>query len=601
MLFKHLNYISAGLIRFLKYLFFNLLRFFRRRSNVGSVLIEALLALAIGAAILTAVSTALVTSQQANLQSSQYQQAQLYIQEAEEAVRSLWLSGWDNLNLTGIFHPEVLVDDWQLIAGDESLGIYTRQIEIDQVFRDLNGNIATQGGTLDPSTKKVTTTVSWQIPRFKSIARSFFITRYKDNLVWFENTAEDFADGTEDATDVFINPGYVQLAQTGGGGWTEPASIGTVDGLTKASGIWATDEYIYLTQDKLIGGVEVFNIIDSPATPSSVGYFGTTYRPNDAAASNGYLYIADSFFVLPSLHIYDIAADPINPPYVNSEVIILPAGGIWATDDYLYITGKDMEIVYVYQLSGGHHDDPEFLGFFSTPEDTVDVAVSGNYLYVAQQSTSQAVEIYDISGVPTWPWPAWPTHVGTLSTLYEPTGIWSESNILYISMKQKRGAMYSIASDPTNPQLYGYFPTERTTADVAAYGDYGYVAGADSQSKVIEIFDLSDSKGVSGIYFVYGEYISSTLDAISQAAFNRISWEGNELPGTNIFFQIATNDDDLTWNFVGPDGTAGSYFEDPGAVPLNSILGRYFRYKIILTGDSDTTPTVDNVTVNYSP
>ena len=66
-------------------------------------------------------------------------------------------------------------------------------------------------------------------------------------------------------------------------------------------------------------------------------------------------------------------------------------------------------------------------------------------------------------------------------------------------------------------------------------------------------------------------------------------------------FQIAVNDDNLTWDFVGPDGTAGSYFEEPGGFPLNSLLGKYFKYKIILTSDGVETPVVENVTVNYSP
>ena len=73
------------------------------------------------------------------------------------------------------------------------------------------------------------------------------------------------------------------------------------------------------------------------------------------------------------------------------------------------------------------------------------------------------------------------------------------------------------------------------------------------------------------------------------------------LSGVGIKFQIATNDDPSTWNFVGPDGTAGSYYNSAGAIPLNSVSARYFRFKAILTGDGNETPILENITVNYSP
>jgi len=569
--------------------------FFNKLRKSGVVLMEMILVLAIGSTILTAVAVSLAGSQQASLQSSQNQQAELHLQEISEAVKSVKDAGWSSIADNDIYHPEVFLGDWILVENEETIGIYKRRIEIEDVFRDETGNIVVEGGTLDPSTKKITAVVGWTTPRPASVSQTFFLTRHQDNISWIEDTFDDFNDGTEDATDVTNNPGYVQLAETGGGGWTEPASLGTVDGRYKASGIWATDTHIFLTADRLFGGIEVFNIEDSPDVPSSVGYFGFTYRPNDCAAVNGYLYVTNSL-PLGTINIYDISANPINPPWVAARGLFYQAGGIWATDDYLFVSGKSEEFVVVYQLSGGHYTDPDFLGWFETPEDTVDIAVSGSYLYLAQESTSNAVEIYDISANP-----ASPSHISTLTTLYEPTGIWTESNILYLSMESKRGAMYSLAADPTSPELFGYFPTERNTADIAAYGDYGYVAGADSQLKVIEVFSLADSKGLSGIYFIYGEYISSTLDAGDQAAFNRISWEGEKSSNTDILFQVASNDDDSTWNFVGPDGTGATYFEDPGGIPLNSILGRYFKYKIILTGlEGNDTPVVDKVIVNYS-
>ena len=243
------------------------------KKKKGAILLEMLLALAIGSAILTAASVALVGSQQASLQSYQKQQAELNLQEISEAVKSAKLSGWENISINGTYHPEISSGDWVLVDGEETIDIYTRKIEIEDVFRDDEGNIVDGTGTLDPSAKKITSTISWEKPRQDLILQTFFLTRWQDNETWIEDTLEDFTDGTEDAADAAINPGYVQLAQTGGGGWTEPGSIGVVDGESKASGICATDSYIYLTPDKLWGGAEVFDIQDFPDIPFSVGSF----------------------------------------------------------------------------------------------------------------------------------------------------------------------------------------------------------------------------------------------------------------------------------------------------------------------------------------
>ena len=95
---------------------------------------EMILALGVGSVILAAVANALIVSQQVNLRSYQNQQAELYLQEANEAVRSLWLLDWDNIKTSGIYHPEVSVGDWNLAAGEEGIDIYTRKTIIFPVF-----------------------------------------------------------------------------------------------------------------------------------------------------------------------------------------------------------------------------------------------------------------------------------------------------------------------------------------------------------------------------------------------------------------------------------------------------------------------------------
>ena len=75
----------------------------------------------------------------------------------------------------------------------------------------------------------------------------------------------------------------------------------------------------------------------------------------------------------------------------------------------------------------------------------------------------------------------------------------------------------------------------------------------------------------------------------------------NEPALTNIRLQIAVNNDNATWNYVGPDGTATTYFDNLGAIHLSQVNGRYFRYKAYLTSNGLVTPALLDATVNYSP
>jgi hypothetical protein len=85
-----------------------------------------------------------------------------------------------------------------------------------------------------------------------------------------------------------------------------------------------------------------------------------------------------------------------------------------------------------------------------------------------------------------------------------------------------------------------------------------------------------------------------------------ISWDPGAQPPTagdgSLKFQIAANIDNATWNFIGPDGTADSYFTT-SSTPLPASLSgnRYLRYKVFLnTNDGSVTPGLDDVTFEFS-
>jgi prepilin-type N-terminal cleavage/methylation domain-containing protein len=85
-----------------------------------------------------------------------------------------------------------------------------------------------------------------------------------------------------------------------------------------------------------------------------------------------------------------------------------------------------------------------------------------------------------------------------------------------------------------------------------------------------------------------------------------ISWNPSSQPpatGTDsVRFQVAGNNDNITWNYVGPDGTSGTYFTAPGGTIPPGISGNQFiRYRVEMkTDDPLTTTSVEDVSIEYN-
>jgi hypothetical protein len=100
-----------------------------------------------------------------------------------------------------------------------------------------------------------------------------------------------------------------------------------------------------------------------------------------------------------------------------------------------------------------------------------------------------------------------------------------------------------------------------------------------------------------------GTLESSTFDTGTNATnYTILSWQPpSQSASTTAVFQIAANNDNVTWNYVGPDGTSATYFTTPGqdmGSPMDN--NEYFRYKVFLsTADKTKTPTLTSVNVNF--
>ncbi|HET8799242.1 MAG TPA: carboxypeptidase regulatory-like domain-containing protein, partial [Thermoanaerobaculia bacterium] len=100
-----------------------------------------------------------------------------------------------------------------------------------------------------------------------------------------------------------------------------------------------------------------------------------------------------------------------------------------------------------------------------------------------------------------------------------------------------------------------------------------------------------------------GNVVSSTKDSNPAAGltviWSSLSWNGSTPANTTLRFQVAgSNNPGGPFNFVGPDGTAGTFYTtSPGTLgPLYNL--RYAKYKAYLaTTDSAVTPVLNDVTL----
>lgn len=106
--------------------------------------------------------------------------ASAYATEGIEAVRSIRARDFDLLETTDATGIDREDGEWVLSGTDDTNGKYVRTIAIAEVNRDGDGDIVGSGGDADPDTRKVTTTVTWNVTpsRENSVILETYLTRW---------------------------------------------------------------------------------------------------------------------------------------------------------------------------------------------------------------------------------------------------------------------------------------------------------------------------------------------------------------------------------------------------------------------------------------
>ena len=256
------------------------------------------------------------------------------------------------------------------------------------------------------------------------------------------------------------------------GDWTHVWSFIIVIELTEvgyyytshdARSIAVTGDYAYVVAWGLL-------IIDvsSPGSPNEVGsYWNPNYRAWDVAMSGNYAYIVEYSYGLRVINVYD----PSSPIEVGSYQTPGNATGVAVSGTYVYVAEEDLRIIDVL-----NPDNPNQIGYYQMPGSAYDVTVSGNYAFVVG---GYGLRVINVSN------PYSPTEVGSYSTGGGMLGVTVSNNYAYVSDGYLGLQVFDVSSGI--PSKVGSYNTPGYANGITVTGNYAYVADDSSGLLVIDI------------------------------------------------------------------------------------------------------------------
>ncbi|PIY69473.1 hypothetical protein COY90_00475, partial [Candidatus Roizmanbacteria bacterium CG_4_10_14_0_8_um_filter_39_9] len=491
---------------------------------------------------------------------------------------------------------------WILSAGDGVSQGYTTSVIISDVYRDVNGTITELGGTLDPSTKKVVTTVSWTTPHASSVSSTNLFTRFRSNLVNASTTKIDFEAGVVTGTAVvettgssIPNDGEIILGAGGHGNWCSPDLTTTTLDLPKngvANGVWAIEGKVSAVTGENASGVSYANILVNGSVPSIASIEGTFdgYKTNSVFMDHDYAYIstdtnakevaiinlnqldpftkkysesgyfdapgndaATSIYVSESvgyvisgskLYTFDLLSKSGARPQLGSVNLISVGKKVFVQGSYAYVALlNDSTQLQIVQVTNGGRNLSVVGQASLTAEDATDLVVNstGTRTYIATSLASSSREFFIVdTSVKTGNRPV----VGSYDTNgMNPKGvaITTGNRAIIVGSGAEEYQVVNIANE-TAPVRCGGLQTTTGVNGISALVE----ADGDAYSYIITGDLYSELKiiigGPGGQFSTSGTYVSNAFDANSSAAFNRFSATVSQPDQTEIKMQVAAAD-----------------------------------------------------------
>ena len=219
-------------------------------------------------------------------------------------------------------------------------------------------------------------------------------------------------------------------------------------------------------------GVEVIDVSD-PFHITSLGVVDTVRPVTQVTIIDDLMYLMGS-----ETSVYDLSADPLEPTLVGTFDATPRA--IARTGDIGFFANSVLG-VQIFDLSS--LDKPVPLATFDAPTTSTDIAVSGGFAYVLDESLS-SLHCIDLAD-PTHPRP-----LRTIDTLRKPVRVVTANGLLYV-LDMYDGLLIYDVSAPSDPQLIGALATSDMALDLCVEGDLAYIAAFRDGLLIADVSDPS--------------------------------------------------------------------------------------------------------------
>jgi hypothetical protein len=625
----------------------------------GFSLIEILIAITFVSVLTLVMVSSLTFSSQLRWYNQEKIQASLYAQGGLEAVQALPWSAVAN----GDYGLDITNDVLKLATPPETLdGRFNRVITISDVHRanqtngQVYGAIVDTGGYLDPNTKKITATISWR--GHSGIDRQLTLIDYRHlwqasrwvqtdwsggsgQSAWSTTTPNVFT--SKDAGADTTTAGIVTLT-AGFIDWTQATTTGTYNtaGNFDDEDVYEKDGKAYLVTDNNSSGAELYILdVTNNQSPRLLGSLDIGSGVNSVVVYGTYAYLAtdDNSKEVQIVNV----TNPASPSVVASY-------NITGNSDALDIAVNENN-VYVLQGSALYaysKTSPTVLvqvSSLSTTNVATQLFLAQNYLYIATESSNGELQIVDV----TTPASMYQIARVNISGNLKATDVFVLGSRAYISTQNNGNGdelfVYDI-SNPNQPSLLGSYDAGETIYSLAVVGPYALL-GTNFLNKELTVVDISvpssinyvNGYNLSGLilgmsancstiyaatssnteeffiistqitdcdYATTGQLESSTFDTgSSNVAYNWIGWSSHVPQNTSVRVQLATSNAATgPWNYVGPDGTAATYYTVGAHEYINDSFHhnqRYLRYRVYLDSQADLqAPILEEIRISYS-
>ncbi len=587
-------------------------------------------------------------------------------QLTQEIYTSLILiksQGWYNIakyTNDGSKHLQYADGTYNILDGEEVRDNLTYSFTIEEVQRDINRNLVTEGGSNDPHTRLITMNISWvdRIGKVHTINPKMYVNDWNTHsIVWTTQAEFDTGVFTETMSEL-IGDGEVRLFSMKYSDWCNPTLSLSAHDLTRsgiASALFTINDYVYMGTGGNQSGpaFSKVSVIGEPPVVSELGLYDG-HKVYDVFGLNGYALIGTDTNAK-ELVVLDISS----PDNIYTEFTYLDLPNPKTKQKYVYVYGNLGYITHDANITIFRVDNLQ-LNVTPTVVQTVNVGgidavisdlyVDSQYIYVTTQGVTSDFYIlqnsapYSILGQADLGLLNASSlfisenlsraYIGTLNN----TG--NEFFILDISNKsgtytvinsQDLGGMsvaalvsadervmiggvtsgeeytvYNI-SDELHPFECGGLNIDAginmITLVKKEVNLYTYVLTRDSYKELQIIKGGPGGGGPDGEGYVEaGEYLSEIHDSVSDSSeYYILSLDADIPTGTSLKVQLRTSGDPTMTGsiWIGPDGTSNTYYDSAGVFTLPTLTGRYLQYKVIFTSDTINTPLLKELVINY--